>query len=347
MPVAKRLDVAVLVKVLMLFEFAPQLLRLALLAVGAVLGSLAAPQNVVQRRAGLGRDGGLDFFLAAHRCCLFSLTARTPCQYHAGVDSLTQLLPYVFLLMRGLAVVCLIHALVTRQEIYWIVMLIFGALLGSYFGLAFTLIYAFTVFFPSLRGSGRAAGQAVARGVDALKPLDVRIRDAQEALAESDTLQNRADLANLQARAGKPDDAQATLQPLLSGIYADDPLVLLTSAQLDLSRHDPAAAEAKLNMVDLKTSAATRTRTLTLLAYAQEVQGKAEADATYQQAMLAATTEEPRARYAAYLLRQGKPEAAKTLLDAIAKAEAKATPLYRRQEREWFNMAQGLRKELK
>ncbi|GGR66229.1 membrane protein [Deinococcus seoulensis] len=263
------------------------------------------------------------------------------------MDALQPYLPFLLNLLRLLAIIGLIHAVVTRQQVYWIVMLLFGALFGGLFGLAFAAVYTFMVLIPAARGSGRVAGQAVARGVEALKPLDTRIREAQEQLQESDTLQNRADLAALQARAGRPDDAQATLAPLLSGIYADDPVVLLTSAELDLARQEPAPAETKLNRVDLKTSAATRTRTLTLLAQAQDAQGKPEADQTYRDAITGATTEEPRARHAAYLIRQGREDEARALLDALAKTEQKASSLYRRQEREWFQMAAGLRKELK
>nr|WP_255639162.1 hypothetical protein [Deinococcus betulae] len=256
-------------------------------------------------------------------------------------------LPLIYNVLRALAVVGLIHAVVTRQQVYWIVMLVFGALFGGLFGLAFAAVYTFMVLIPALRGSSRVAGQAVARGVEALKPLDLRILEAQADLAESDTLQRRADLAALQARAGRPDEAQVTLQPLLSGIYADDPVVLLTSAELDLVRNQPAPAEEKLQRVDLKASAATRTRTLTLLAQAQDAQGHSEADATYREAMTAATTEEPRARYAAYLLRQGRGDEARALLDALEKTERRATALYRRQEREWFQQGRDLRKELK
>ena len=82
-------------------------------------------------------------------------------------------------------------------------------------------------------------------------------------------------------------------------------------------------------------------------AQAQDAQGKADADATFQQAMVAATTEEPRARYAAFLIKQGRGEQARTILEQMAKTESRATPLYRRQEREWFQMAAGLRREIR
>lgn len=262
------------------------------------------------------------------------------------MDAAAPFLPYLFMLMRGLVVLCLIHAVVTRQDYYWLAVLIFAAIFGGFFSTVGALVYAFTIFFPWLRGRGRVAGQVARRGVEALKPLDSRIRDAQALLAESDTLQNRSDLAALQARGGQLDAAQATLQPLLTGIYADDPVVLLSSAELDLARQQPAGAEAKLQRVDLKTSAGTRTRALTLLAQAQEAQQKPAADASYQAAMQGATSEEPRVRYAAYLLRQGRPDEARTLLEAVAKTQSKATALYRKQEREWFGMAAELRKQL-
>ena len=243
-----------------------------------------------------------------------------------------------------LNVLCLIHAVVTRQGALWIVLLALNLFLGGFIA---TLFYTFMVLIPSLQGSRRAATQAVQRGVEAIKPLDVRLREAQQALAESDTLANRSEVANLQARAGRPEDAQATLEPLLRGIYADDPVVLLSAARLDLARQNPADAEARLRRVDLRTSTATRTQTLTLLAQAQEQQGKPEADVTYQEASRGATTEEPRARHAAYLLRQGRTDEARTVLAALEKAERQASPLYRKQEREWFQMAAELRRELR
>jgi len=264
------------------------------------------------------------------------------------VDALQPLLPYLLLLVRGLTILCFVHALVTRQDLYWLLILGLAVFFGGIFSTVGALIYAFTVFFPSLRGGGRVASRAIGRGVEAIKPLETRIREAGERLADSDTLTHRADLAALQARAGRPGEAQATLQPLLNGIYADDPVVLLTSAELELARGNPAGAEAHLSQVDLRTSAATRTRTLTLLAQAQEAQGKlVEADATYREAMTAATTEEPRARYAAFLLKGGRREEAAGLLDALEKTERRATGLYRKQEREWFQMAAGLRRELR
>lgn len=251
---------------------------------------------------------------------------------------------WIFTLLLILNVVCLVHAIMTRQGALWIAFLALNLFFG---GIPLTtILYTFLVLLPGLRGGRRVATQAVQRGVEALKPLDVRIREAQAALGESDTLAHRAELSGLLARAGRLDEAQGTLSPLLSGIYADDPVVLLSAAQLDLAQGNPAGAEARLSRVDLRTSAATRTRTLTLLALAQEQQGKPEADHTYREASQGATTEEPRARHAAYLIRQGRTEDARAVLQALEKSERQASPLYRKQEREWFTLASELRRKL-
>ncbi|MFC6617364.1 tetratricopeptide repeat protein [Deinococcus radiophilus] len=255
----------------------------------------------------------------------------------------------VWMLIRILNIAFLIHALM-RRDWLWAAFLAFGVFTGG--GIFVTLFYAFTVFGPAMQGSGTRTRQAVRQTVkttaEAVKTLDTRIQEAQQVLGRSDTLANRTQLANLYTRAKRLDDAQATLQPLLSGIYQDDPVVLLTSAELDLAQGHPAQAEAKLTQVELQTSASTKTRALTLLAAAQTQQGNATgAEATYQEAMQTATTEEPRVRYAEFLMDQGRTEDAQRVLERLLQVENEATPLYRRQEREWFELAGRLRRQLR
>jgi hypothetical protein len=248
--------------------------------------------------------------------------------------------PWLVYLSGALQVIFLIHAVVTRRNFYWIFIL----LIGSYLAV---LAYLFIEILPGLRGNARRASATLQPAFENLRPLETRIREAKERIEDSDTLSNRTDLAALLARAGREEEAQQALQPLLKGIYADDPLVLLTSAELALARRDPASAAALLERVDLKTSASIRTRTLTLLARAQTEQTQFDqADSTYLQALMGATSEEPRVRYAQFLIAQGRPEDARQQLDTLARTEKRAGGLYRSQEREWFQLAGKLRREL-
>ncbi|GAA4023046.1 tetratricopeptide repeat protein [Deinococcus rubellus] len=248
--------------------------------------------------------------------------------------------PWLGYLSGALQIIFLIHAVSTRRNTYWFFILLFGSYIG-------VVAYLFLELLPGWRGTSRQVGTRLQPALENLRPLETRIREAREQIEESDTLQHRTELAALLARAGREDEAQAVLQPLLqSNIYADDPLVLLTSAELAMARQDPASAAAQLKQVDLKTSASIRTRTLTLLARAQAESGLAEAEATYQQAMTGATSEEPRVRYAAYLIAQHRPDEAKRELETLAKTEQRASRLYKGQEREWFALAGKLRREV-
>lgn len=255
----------------------------------------------------------------------------------------------VWLLLKAFNILFLVHALL-RQDWLWAAFLALGVVFNG--GSLTTLFYAFIVFIPSVQGSStrarRAVKETVQTGVEAVKPLDTKIAEAEAALQRSDTLAHRTALAELLTRAKRLDEAQATLQPLLVGIYRDDPTVLLTSAGLDLAQNQPAEAERKLGAVELRTSAATRTQTLTLLADAQARQGNVTgAEQRYQEAMQAATTEEPRARYAQFLLEQGRITEAETMLNRLLQIENDATPLYRKQEREWFELAGRLRRQMR
>lgn len=261
------------------------------------------------------------------------------------MPDLSEFLFWIIYLSRGLAILFALHAIITRQELYWIIFLGISVFFGGIFTPFLVVAYALMIFLPWLRNRTQQTGQAMKRTYEAMRPLDLQIRDAQEMLADSDTLEHRTKLAALQARAGALDEAQESLNPLLNGIYADDSLVLLTSAELDFAKQDYVEAEHKLNQPDLQNSAATKTRALTLLARVQEAAGKTEAEQTYQQAMHGANTEEPRVRYAAYLHEQERFVETDELLATMAKTEAKASHLYRKQEREWFQMAEELRRQ--
>lgn len=252
-------------------------------------------------------------------------------------------------LLRVLVLVCLIHAAMHRQWL-WVAFLAIGLLFNG--GILTAVFYTFFYLLPSLQGSGtrarRTVKNTVQAGIEAAKTLDTRIKEARAALERSDTLTHRTTLANLLARDGQTEEAQLTLQPLLTGIYCDDPMVLLTAAQLDLAQGHPAKAEEKLTRVELQTSASTKVQALLLLARAQTEQGRpAEADSSYREAVRVTTTEEPRARYAQFLLEQGRQDEAGAVLDKLLQIENEATPLYRKQEREWFELAGRLRKRLR
>ncbi|WP_245808459.1 hypothetical protein [Deinococcus hopiensis] len=77
----------------------------------------------------------------------------------------------------ALQIVFLIHAVAMRRNFYWIFIL----LIGSYLAL---LAYLILEFLPELRGGGRRVGAALRGGLEAIKPLETRIREARERLTD-------------------------------------------------------------------------------------------------------------------------------------------------------------------
>lgn len=245
--------------------------------------------------------------------------------------------PWLSIILGVLQIAFIVHVVVTRRQWFWIFVLLFLPGLG-------VVLYLFIEVLPGMR---RGRGINLQPALEAIKSPETRIRERREALAETDTLANRVSLAQALRQAGRLDEAEATLEPLRVGIYNDDPALLTELADLAMRRGDPARARELLGGIDLKRSAAVRTRTLTLLAEAAEALNEPQvAEGRYREAMTGATTEEPRAKFAHFLYKQGRQDEAKAVLADLERTWKRGTNLYRRQEREWFAHAQELRKQL-
>lgn len=258
------------------------------------------------------------------------------------------IMSYMGVLMPILNISLLVHAVVTRQRLVWIIFL--GA--GVFLGWALTpLFYVIFVILPSInihnvRSSKQKTQQFIQNNLETIKPLDVRIQEAEEAVQQSDTLEHRVKWVNLLSQSQRIPEAKEALAPLLTGIYAQDALVLLCSAELDMAQGTPAEAENSLQEIDLATHMNMRGRVLTLKALAQAAQNKEEADQTFQEAIQHARGEETKLRYATYLFDQGREDAARTQVEQLITAEQQSSPFYVQQEREWFEKARELYQRL-
>lgn len=245
--------------------------------------------------------------------------------------------PYLTAIVGLLQLACIIHAITQRREFFWIWIILFLPGLGA-------AIYLFMEVLPTWRRRRLDLGPVRER----LQGEEGRIRSRAERLAETDTFQNREALAAELTRAGRLTEAEATLQPLLSGIYREDPMLLTTLGELKLRQGQLEAARAYLERVNAMRSQTLGTRVKLLLAEVYTGQGDAvAAERAYQDAMRGAITEEPRVKYAAFLIAQRRPDEARPLLAQLEKYRRSGTALYRRQEQEWFRMADDLRRGLR
>ncbi len=242
--------------------------------------------------------------------------------------------PWVSYVVGALQMICIIHA-VLRRNYFWIFLLLFVPLLG-------VIIYFFAEVLPGIRRP-RVSLDPLREG---LKSNATRLREAREALAEGDTLTRRLALAALLKDAGDYAEARATLEPAVNGLYHEDPALLTELADLALRQQEPQQALDWLAHIDVRRSAAVRVRTLLLRAEAHALLKEDEAaERDFRDALQGATSEEPRVKYAQFLLQRGRTEEATVLLDALRKTWQRANGLYRRQERPWFDLAERLRRQ--
>lgn len=112
-----------------------------------------------------------------------------------------------------IAILCAIHAVRTRQQMYWLFILFAFPLLGS-------LVYFFAIYLPNSRLE-RGAMKAVATAVKAIDPTR-EVREARAALEDAPTAQNQMRLASALLEVGEAEAAAQQYEACLRGPFASD-----------------------------------------------------------------------------------------------------------------------------
>ena len=120
------------------------------------------------------------------------------------------------------ALACGIHAVRNGQPIYWLLILFMFPFLGS-------VVYVVAIVLPEMRHS-RGARQA-SRKVRTLLDPDRELREARGAYEDAGSVVNRLRLADALVADGKPADALPLYEGALTGLYADDPEILVRKAR--------------------------------------------------------------------------------------------------------------------
>lgn len=128
------------------------------------------------------------------------------------------------------------HAIRSRQQMVWLMILFMLPLLGS-------AVYYFGVYLPAAR-PGHGARKAAA-GATVRDPAHA-LREAHAAYSFTPTAQNQLRLASAQLEAGNPEAAAATYDECLRGAFAGDPAIRIGAARASLACGRPADALAHL-----------------------------------------------------------------------------------------------------
>jgi hypothetical protein len=233
------------------------------------------------------------------------------------------------LLVLAATVFFAVHAVRTGR-VWWVFIILFFPGVGS-------LIYFFVEYLPYMRAGNRV--RSVTRDVARRLNPTAEIRRLEDVVALSPTVNNRAELARAYLQGGRRGDALALYRECLQGIYANDPKLLYEYATA--LHQDGQLAEAREAFERLRKETTLTPDQLLLSARISEDARDLES-AVREYAYLAgrATGEEARARYGLLLKRLGREAEAHAVFDQMLRHARVSSSLYRREEKEWLEIAQ-------
>lgn len=227
-----------------------------------------------------------------------------------------------------------VHAVRSRQNIYWLLILFAFPMLGS-------LVYFFAIYLPSLRQSrgARSAARTITRLVDPNRA----VREARSDFDRAPTVEHRMRLGAALLAAGNASEALEHYQAAASGPFATDPALLLGLARAQFAIGDHAAADATLSSL-FATSPQARQQPEPALLHARTL-ATLDAPGTraaFEQALACASDAAPRCLYADWLA--GQTDEADRRLASSLYAEivhdARHWPRHAREHnREWLQRA--------
>jgi len=235
------------------------------------------------------------------------------------------------ILVIAIQILFAVHVVRSGRPIFWIFVIVFVPLIGC-------AIYFFVAVLPDMTGSraARAATDDLVRTVDPGRDLR-RLRDAYET---TDTIDNRRALADEYVALGKPKEAIGLYEGALVGVHKDDPVLLHGLARAQFAIGDYEAAIAVLKRMRTANPDHEMAAADLLLARALEGAGRTdEALDRYEVAVRHFPGPEAKTRYGSLLLRLGRRDEGKALLEEVVRGYERAARPFRHAQREWYEQA--------
>lgn len=240
-------------------------------------------------------------------------------------------MPVLIALSAIIQIVLIVHALKTGREHYWIFIILIFPFLGSG-------AYFFVEMLPEIRQSriSRQTSKKILTAIDPQRNLKERARQ----LAMSNNTQNKIELARECNQHGIYDEAIKLYQDSLTGIYDNDPNIMLELAQSLFHNKEFQDCKTTLEQIiehnpDFKSQDGH-------LLYARTLEALSDNDAAlheYQVLSEYYSGYEARCRYALLLQKHGRVEQAKILFNEIVQHAKNLSPDRRKLQRDWINIA--------
>jgi hypothetical protein len=237
----------------------------------------------------------------------------------------------IFILTGVLDIVCIVHAIKTGRYYPWIMVILGIPVIGS-------VIYIILEMGPDMMTTRQ--GHAVKRGLQTVtnpnKDFKARMREV-EMVGSADA---KRGLAEEYARRGMYTDAIDLYRSSLTGMHKDDPVLLFGLARTQLANGDGAGAQASLDTLQTANPGYVSNDAHMVYARALELQGKhSEALVEYKALTKTFSGEEARCRYALLLRLTGATEQSRDVFREILKLLDGAPRHYRREQKEWGDIA--------
>jgi hypothetical protein len=230
-----------------------------------------------------------------------------------------------------------VHAVRTRQNMYWLFILFAFPMLGS-------VVYLLAIYLPSLRQSRGA--HVASRTITQLVDPNRAMREARSDFERAPTVEHRMRLGATLLEAGKAGEALEHYEAAARGPFATDPALLLGLARAQFAIGNHAAADATLSGLFACSPQARRQAEPALL-YARTLAAlKASGTRTaFEQALACASGAAPRCLFADWLAVQtdeADHQRARSLYAEIVQ-DAKHWPRHSKEyNRDWLQRAQAM-----
>ncbi len=238
----------------------------------------------------------------------------------------------VALLIVALQVIAVVHLFRTGRDMRWLFLIILVPGVGC-------LAYFIVEVLPSL-GQNPAARRAWRRAQQAIDP-NRRLREGSLNYERSQNIESAAKLAGELTKAGRHAEAIRICEEARTGIFVDDPKILLALGQAQFAACDYAATIATLDHLRAQNPGFRSTDGHLVYARALEENGATER-ALEEYAALSKyyPGAEARVRHAMLHKKLGQTERATELFAAVLEDARLAPKHFRTSQREWIEMAE-------
>jgi hypothetical protein len=231
----------------------------------------------------------------------------------------------------ALSIPLIVHVIKTGRNTVWVFVLLAFPLIGS-------AVYFFVEVFPELKSS--RTSQRAMRGLKATLDPEGDLRRLENEVKVTGNVQSRQRYADELVRLGRAKEAVPIYKSCLTGVFADDPKLLLGYANTQFAAGDASGTRRTLEELNEKNPDFNSAEGHQLYARAVETEGDFEkALSEYSTLVEYYAGAEAAVRYAKLLKRQGQVPQARQVLEALLERSKFAPAHYRKAQREWLDEA--------